>query len=52
VERLGIEVPDDLEIKPRMKSQSDGINDDWARRYSDLKLGTEFDLDPAVGEQV
>lgn len=50
VERLGIEIPDDLEIKPRMKSQSDGINDDWARRYADLKLGTEFDVNPAVGE--
>jgi trehalose 2-sulfotransferase len=49
-ERLGIELPDDLEIEPRMKSQSDGINDDWTRRYADLKLGTEFDLDPAVGE--
>jgi LPS sulfotransferase NodH len=49
-DRLGIELPDDLEVKPRMKSQSDGINDDWTRRYADLKLGTEFDLDPAVGE--
>lgn len=31
-----------------MKSQSDGINDDWARRYSELRLGTEFDLVPTV----
>jgi LPS sulfotransferase NodH len=50
VERLGIDLPDDLEIKPRMKSQSDGINDDWTRRYAELKLGTEFDLEPAMGE--
>ena len=39
---------DDLNIKTRMKSQSDGINDDWARRYSEIRLGTEFDLVPAV----
>ena len=31
-----------------MQKQSDGINDDWTRRYADLKLGTEFDLVPAV----
>ena len=48
LERLGIEVPDGLELAPRMKKQSDGINDDWARRYADLKLGTEFDLVPSV----
>jgi hypothetical protein len=30
-----------------MKAQSDGINDDWARRFSELRLGTEFDLVPA-----
>ncbi len=49
LERLGIEVPPGLELAPRTKKQSDGINDDWARRYSDLKLGTEFDLVPAIG---
>lgn len=48
LERLGLEPPEDLEIKPRMKSQSDGVNDNWARRYSELRLGTEFDLVPAV----
>jgi hypothetical protein len=31
-----------------MKRQSDGLNDDWTRRYSELRLGTEFDLVPAV----
>ena len=29
-----------------MKRQSDSVNDDWARRYSELRLGTEFDLVP------
>jgi LPS sulfotransferase NodH len=46
--KLDIDPPDDLKIKTRMKSQSDGINDDWARRYSEIRLGTEFDLVPAV----
>lgn len=48
--RLGLEVPDDFSVEPRMRSQSDGINDDWARRFSELRLGTEFDLVPAVPE--
>ena len=30
-----------------MKRQSDGINDDWVRRFSELRLGTQFDLVPA-----
>jgi LPS sulfotransferase NodH len=47
LERLELDIPDDLEIEPRMRSQSDGINDDWARRFSELRLGTEFDLVPA-----
>ena len=29
-----------------MKRQSDRVNDDWVRRYSELRLGTEFDLVP------
>jgi hypothetical protein len=29
-----------------MKKQSDDINDDWTKRYSELRLGTEFDLVP------
>jgi LPS sulfotransferase NodH len=48
--QLGLEPPDDFRFEPRMKQQSDGINDDWARRYSELRLGTEFDLVPAVPE--
>jgi LPS sulfotransferase NodH len=46
LERLGIEAPDDLNLETRMRRQSDGINDDWARRYSDIRLGAEFDLVP------
>jgi len=30
-----------------MRRQSDGINDDWVRRYSELRRGTQFDLVPA-----
>jgi LPS sulfotransferase NodH len=52
VERLGLELPPDWEAKPRMKRQSTGLNDDWARRYSELRLGTRFDLVPTVAEPV
>jgi trehalose 2-sulfotransferase len=48
LERLGLSPPEGFAFKPRMKSQSDGLNDDWARRYSELRLGTQFDLVPAV----
>jgi len=48
LERLGIESSDDLNLEVGMKRQSDGINDDWARRYSDIRLGAEFDLAPTV----
>jgi LPS sulfotransferase NodH len=50
LDQIGLERPDDFRFEPRMKSQSDGLNDDWARRYSELRLGTEFDLVPAVPE--
>jgi len=50
LERLEVSVPDGYVFEPRMKRQSDGINDDWARRYSELRLGTELDLVPAVPE--
>ncbi len=46
--RLGLDPPAGFEVEPRMKSQTDGINDDWARRYAELRLGTEFDLVPTV----
>jgi len=48
LDRLGLEAPPDVRIEPRMRPQSDGINDDWVRRFSELRLGTEFDLVPAV----
>ena len=47
LERLGIEPPEGFRPEPQLKRQSDGINEDWARRYSDLSLGTRFDLVPA-----
>jgi LPS sulfotransferase NodH len=50
LDELGLSPPEGFRFEPRMKSQSDGINDDWARRYADLRLGTEFDLVPAVPE--
>jgi LPS sulfotransferase NodH len=46
LERLGLSPPDDFSFKPRMKKQSDSVNDDWTKRYSELRLGTEFDLVP------
>jgi trehalose 2-sulfotransferase len=47
LQRLDLELPSDFEMEPRMRRQSDGINDDWVRRYSELRLGTQFDLVPA-----
>jgi LPS sulfotransferase NodH len=46
LERLDLSPPQGFAFEPRMKRQSDVINDDWARRYSELRLGTEFDLVP------
>lgn len=47
LERLGLEAPDPESLAPPLKRQSDAVNDDWVRRYSDIKLGAEFDLTPA-----
>ena len=52
MDRLGLQPPGGFKVEPRMKSQTDGLNDDWARRYSELRLGTEFDLVPSVPEPV
>ncbi len=49
LERLRLSLPEAFAFEPRMKRQSDGINDDWARRFSELRLGTQFDLVPTVG---
>jgi trehalose 2-sulfotransferase len=46
--RLGVSPPSDFAFSPKMKRQSDALNDDWARRYSELRLGTEFDLVPTA----
>jgi LPS sulfotransferase NodH len=46
LDRLGLFPPAGFEFEPRMKRQSDKVNDDWARRYSELRLGGDFDLVP------
>jgi hypothetical protein len=46
LERLNLACPDGFEFEPRMKRQSNRINDDWTKRYCDLRLGRDFDLDP------
>lgn len=51
LDRLGLPVPAGESLEPPLKQQSDAINDDWVRRYSDIKLGAEFDLAPAVASQ-
>ena len=48
LERLELQPPADFSPQPRMRSQTDNINDDWAKRFSELRLGTEFDLVPAA----
>lgn len=48
LERLGLSPPDGFELEPRMKRQSDRVNDDWTRRYSELRLGRDFDLSPVA----
>lgn len=49
LDRLGLAPPEGFEFEPRMRRQSDGVNDDWTRRYSELRLGTDFDLVPTRG---
>lgn len=48
MDRLGLPVPDGVNLVPPLRQQSDDINDDWVRRYSDIKLGAALDLVPAV----
>jgi LPS sulfotransferase NodH len=50
LERIDLAPPDGFEFKPRMKRQSDQVNDDWTKRYSELRLGTDFDLVPVKTE--
>lgn len=49
LERLGLPAGETASLDPPLKQQSDSVNDDWVRRFSDLKLGAEFDLVPALG---
>jgi trehalose 2-sulfotransferase len=51
LDRLGLSPPEGFEFEPRMKRQSDRINDDWTKRYSELRLGRDFDLDPVPIEE-
>ncbi len=48
LERLELSPPERFRFDPPMKPQSDELNDDWTRRYSEIKLGTEFDLVPVA----
>jgi LPS sulfotransferase NodH len=48
LERLGLDLPADAHLEPPLRQQSDSVNDDWVKRFSELKLGTEFDLTPAA----
>jgi len=51
LDRLDLTCPDGFEFEPRMKKQSDKINDDWTKRYSELRLGRDFDLFPVPVEE-
>lgn len=51
LDRLDLETPAGFTFEPRMKRQSDRINDDWTHRYSDLRLGTDFDLVPVAVDE-
>jgi LPS sulfotransferase NodH len=51
LDRLDLACPEGFEFEPRMKKQSDRINDDWTKRYSQLRLGRDFDLFPVPVEE-
>lgn len=51
LERLDLACPEGFEFEPRMKKQSDRVNDDWTKRYSQLRLGRDFDLFPVPLEE-
>jgi trehalose 2-sulfotransferase len=50
LDRLDLSCPEDFEFEPQMKKQSDKVNDDWTKRYSQLRLGRDFDLNPVTIE--
>jgi trehalose 2-sulfotransferase len=41
LERLGLEAPPGVSVDAQMRRQSDGINDDWVRRFSEQRLADE-----------
>jgi LPS sulfotransferase NodH len=43
LERLGLEAPGDVTVDAGMKRQSDDINDDWVRRFSEQRLDEALD---------
>ena len=43
-----LERPEDWSFKPEMKTQSDEINDDWVKRYAELRIGRQPWAAPAV----
>jgi LPS sulfotransferase NodH len=47
LDRLDLSPPEGFAFEPRMKRQSDRVNDNWVKRYSELRLGRDFDLVPA-----
>ncbi|HWO82430.1 MAG TPA: Stf0 family sulfotransferase, partial [Solirubrobacterales bacterium] len=51
LDRLDLTCPEGFEFEPRMKKQSDRVNDDWTKRYSQLRLGRDFDLFPVPVEE-
>lgn len=51
LQRLDLPPRHGFQFEPRMKRQSDRINDDWTRRYCQLRLGRDFDLDPVPVEE-
>ena len=48
LQRLDLAPPPGFQFEPRMKRQSDCVNDDWVKRYCDLRLGSDFDLIPTM----
>lgn len=48
LEQVGVDVPDGWSFDSPMKPQSDEINDDWVRRFGELRIGRQLWAAPAV----
>jgi LPS sulfotransferase NodH len=48
LEHIGAERPDDWSFEPEMRPQSDKINDDWVKRFAELRIGRQPWAAPAV----